>query len=207
MLAESLSGYAERDDVVVLALPRGGVPVGFEIARKLGAPLDVLIVRKLGAPGQPELAVGAIAPGGVRVLNEEVVAALGLSERAIAAVEAEERFELERRERLYRGDQPPLDVRDRIAIVVDDGLATGATMLAAVRVLRRRAPARIVVAVPTGAADSCAVVGDEADELVCLMTPEPYYAVGAWYQDFHQIGDDEVCEMLKQARVPSAATS
>lgn len=199
-LAVSLSAYAGRSDVVVLALPRGGVPVGFEIARRLGAPLDVLIVRKLGAPGQPELAVGAIASGGVRVLNEDVVNALGLSARALAAVETREQAELSRREWLYRGNRPPVEVRERIVILVDDGLATGATMRAAVLALRARNPARIIVAVPTAAADSCAAVGAEADELVCLMRPEPYVAVGAWYEEFHQIGDDEVAEMLMESR-------
>ncbi|HZT78660.1 MAG TPA: phosphoribosyltransferase [Gemmataceae bacterium] len=198
VLAEMLTRYANRPDVIVLALPRGGVPVGFEVARALHAPLDVFLVRKLGLPGQEELAMGAIATGGVRVLNEEVVRALALPPEVIDAVAGREREELERRERAYRDDRPPPDVRDRIVILVDDGLATGSTMRAAVAALRQQGPQRIVVAVPVGAMETCHEMR-EADETVCARTPEPFYAVGAWYQDFSQTTDEEVRDLLEQA--------
>jgi predicted phosphoribosyltransferase len=198
-LAAHLEAYAGRPDVLVLALPRGGVPVGYEVARALQAPLDVFLVRKLGLPGQPELAMGAIATGGVRVLNEEVVRALGVPDEVIDAVAEEEQQELERRAREYRGDRPPPDVRGRIVILVDDGLATGSTMRAAVAALRRQGPARIVVAVPVGAAETCAEMQAEADEAVCAHTPEPFYAVGLWYEDFTQTTDEEVHDLLQRA--------
>ncbi|MBN9518071.1 phosphoribosyltransferase [bacterium] len=195
-LAERLTHYAGRDDVVVLALPRGGVPVGHEVAEALGAPLDVFLVRKLGVPGHEELAMGAIASGGVRVLNDRVVRPLGISAAAIERVAAEERRELVRREREYRGDRPPLDVRGKTVILVDDGLATGSTMRAAVAAVRRLGPAKVVVAVPVGAAETCEDFEEEADEAICAMEPEPFYSVGAWYEDFSQTTDDEVRELL-----------
>ena len=205
MLAEALRVYAGRPDLLVLALPRGGVPVGYEVAGALGAPLEVFVVRKLGVPGQEELAMGAIATGNVRVLNEEVVHALRIPQHAIDRVTREEIEELARRERAYRGDRPPPDVRGRTAILVDDGLATGATMRAAVAALRVQQPARIIVAVPTGAPETCQALGEDADEVVCAMTPEPFYAVGLWYDDFTQTGDDEVHDLLRRAAERTAA--
>jgi predicted phosphoribosyltransferase len=199
VLASRLMRYAGRPDVLVLALPRGGVPVAFEVARALRAPLDVFLVRKLGVPGHEELAMGAIASGGVRVLNEEVVNVLRIPEEDIDAVAAEEQRELGRREHAYRDGRPAPDVRGKVVILIDDGLATGSTMRAAVAALRRRGPARIVVAVPVGAAETCAELQDEADEAVCARTPEPFYAVGLWYEDFAQTTDEEVPELLRQA--------
>jgi len=198
-LAAKLAAHADRPDVLVLALPRGGVPVAFEVAQALHAPLDVFLVRKLGVPGREELAMGALATGGVRVLNEDVVAALGIAEPAIAAVIREEEQELQRREQLYRGDRPAPDVRGRTVILVDDGLATGSTMRAALAALRQQGPARLVVAVPVGAAETCADFRAEADEVVCARTPEPFYAVGLWYNDFSQTTDEEVHELLERA--------
>jgi putative phosphoribosyl transferase len=198
-LAAQLTPYAGRPDVLVLALPRGGVPVGFEVAKALQAPLDVFLVRKLGVPGHEELAMGALASGGVRVLNDDVVSALGISEETIAAVAAEEQRELERRERLYRKGRPPPDVRGRTAILVDDGLATGSTMRAAVRALRARQPARIVVAVPTASPATRDELAREVDEVVCTITPEPFYAVGVWYERFGQTSDEEIVELLERA--------
>jgi predicted phosphoribosyltransferase len=198
-LAGALERYAGRSDVVVLALPRGGVPVGYEVASRLGAPLDVFVVRKLGVPGQEELAMGAIASGGVRVQNDEIVRELGMSEDDIGFVEAQEREELERRERLYRGGRPPLDVRGRTVILVDDGLATGSTMRAAVAALRRLDPARIVTAVPVSDASTCEALRREADEVVCAATPEPFVAVGLWYEDFSQTSDEEARTLLERA--------
>ncbi len=195
-LAEKLAAYANLQDVLVLALPRGGVPVGFEVARALGAPLDVFVVRKLGVPGYEELAMGAVATGGVRVLNDEIVRGLGISEREIDAAVAREMEELARRERLYRGDRPPPDVAGRTVILVDDGLATGATMRAAIAGLRQQQPARIVVAVPTASPDTCEALKAEADEMICAITPEPFFAVGHWYEDFTQTTDDEVRDLL-----------
>lgn len=212
-LAEHLARYAGRPDVIVLALPRGGVPVGFEVAKALGAPLDVFIVRKLGLPGHEEYAMGAIASGGVRVLNEDAVRGLRIPQRTIEEATRRERRELERREREYRGDRPPPDVRDRTVILVDDGLATGTTMQAAVRALRQQHPARIVVAVPTGSAETCERIAEGADEVVCATTPEPFHAVGLWYEDFSQTSDEEVHELLARAereaatRAPSPAGS
>ena len=199
-LAARLDSFAGREGVVVLALPRGGVPVGFELARALGAPLDVLCVRKLGAPGQEELALGAIASGGVRVLNEAVVAELGVSEQEIDRLAAVEERELERRENAYRLGRPPVEIAGRTAIVVDDGLATGASMKAAARAVRLQRPARIVVAVPVAAARTCRELRDEADEVVCASTPWPFVSVGSWYDDFSQTTDDEVRELLGAAR-------
>ena len=177
-LAEKLAAYANRPDVLVLALPRGGVPVAFELARAFGAPLDVFLVRKLGVPGYEELAMGAVATGGVRVLNDEIVRGLGISEHEIDAVVARELRELSRRDRLYRGDRPPSDVAGRTVILVDDGLATGATMRAAVQALRQQQPGRIVAAVPTASPDTCQVLKAEADDVICAITPEPFFAVG-----------------------------
>ena len=198
-LAAKLAAYADRSDVLVLALPRGGVPVAFEVARVLHAPLNVFLVRKLGVPGQEELAMGAIATGGVRVLNDEVVRAAGITEDVIADVAAQEQDELWRRERLYRGDRPAPDVRGKTVILVDDGLATGSTMRAAVAALRQQRPARIVVAVPVGAPETCAEFQAEADEAVCARAPEPFYAVGLWYDDFSQTTDEEVHDLLERA--------
>jgi putative phosphoribosyl transferase len=199
LLAQRLAPYAGRDGVVVLALPRGGVPVAREVAEVLNAPLDVFVVRKLGLPGHDELAVGAIASGGVRVLNEGVVEAAGMTPEAIEQVAARERAEIERRERVYRGGRPPLAPEGKIVILVDDGLATGATMRAAIAAVRERSPARLVVAVPTAAPSTCEELARQVDELVCLRTPEPFYAVGLWYEDFSQTSDDEVRELLERA--------
>jgi predicted phosphoribosyltransferase len=199
VLAEPLRAYAGRPDVTVLALPRGGVVVGYEVARALRAPLDVLVVRKLGVPGHSELAMGAIASGGARVLSRDVIAMLGISQAQIDAVAVREQAELERRERAYRADRPAAPLSGRTVLIVDDGLATGATMRAAVRSLRAHAPARIVVAVPVGAPDTCAELRDEADEVVCAHSPESFGAVGPWYDDFSQTSDDEVRELLARA--------
>src|SRR3984893_18503868 len=202
LLAEKLAAYANRPDVLVLALPRGGVPVGYEVARTLGAPLDVFVVRKLGVPGYEELAMGAVATGGVRVLNDQLVERLGIPEQLIDAVAARERQELARRERLYRGSRPPPDVRGRTVILVDDGLATSATMYAAIEALRKQHPGRIVVAVPTASPDTCEEMKKKADDVICAVTPEPFHAVGRWYQVFSQTTDEEVAELLAQASAP-----
>lgn len=199
VLARELASYGNRPDVMVLALPRGGVPVGYEVARALHAPLDVFLVRKLGVPGQEELAMGAIASGGTRVLNEEVVDMLNIPDEVIDGVAAEEQQELNRRERDYRDGRPPPDVRGRTVILVDDGLATGSTMRAAVAALRQQRPARIVVAVPVGAPDTCAEFQREADEAICARTPVPFHAVGIWYDDFRQTSDEEVRDLLARA--------
>jgi len=200
LLATKLTAYDNRPDVVVLALPRGGVPVAYEVARALDAPLDVFVVRKLGVPGHEELAMGALATGGVRVLNE-VVQHLGIPSTLIEAVTNHELTELERRERLYRGNRPPLDVRNRTVILVDDGLATGSTMRAAVRALRQQQPASIVVAVPVAAPESCEELRTLADDVICAVTPEAFHAVGLWYQDFSQTTDEEVRALLAKRRV------
>jgi predicted phosphoribosyltransferase len=202
LLAGKLTGYANRPDVLVLALPRGGVPVAYEVARALRAPLDVFVVRKLGVPGHEELAMGALAPDGVRILNQEVVKALDIPESIIDEVAAQELEELKRRERLYRGSRPPPDLRGRTVILVDDGLATGATMRAAIRALRQQQPARIVVAVPTASPDTCEALGGEADEVICAMTPRPFLSVGHWYDDFTQTTDEEVRRLLAQRQQP-----
>jgi predicted phosphoribosyltransferase len=198
ILASRLTAYADRADVLVLALPRGGVPVAHEIAQALHAPLDVFLVRKLGLPGHEELAMGAIASGGVRVLNDDVVCILQVPDDVIETVAAAEQQELERRERLYRGERPPLNVRGKTVILVDDGLATGASMRAAVAALRQMGPARIVVAVPVGSVETCAEMHDLADEVICGYTPEPFRAVGLWYEDFSQTTDAEVRELLNR---------
>jgi erythromycin esterase-like protein/adenine/guanine phosphoribosyltransferase-like PRPP-binding protein len=207
LLAAALASHSSRDDVLVLALPRGGVPVAFEVARVLRAPLDVFLVRKLGAPDQEELAMGAIASGGVRVINDEIVRMLRIDAAQIDAVARREQRELDRRERAYRGDRPEPDMAGKVVIVVDDGLATGATMRAAVQALRARAPAQVIVAVPVGAADTCAMLRREADAVVCLHRPDPFVGVGAWYDDFGQTTDEEVRELLASAAParPSAA--
>ena len=201
LLSHKLKAYADRADVLILALPRGGVPVAREIARSLHAPLDVFLVRKLGAPGQEELAMGAIASGGVRVLNHEVVEALGVSSRVIDSVTARESRELARREHLYRDGRPAPAVAGKTVILVDDGLATGSTMRAAVAALRQAKPKRIVVAVPIAATRTCEELAEEVDEIVCYHTSEPFYSVGFWYEDFSQTGDEEIREMLELEKV------
>ncbi len=198
-LATKLMKYADRSDVLVLGLPRGGMPVAYEVARALRVPLDVFLVRKLGLPGREELAIGAIASGGIRVLNDQVVRNLDLAEDLIAAVTATEEKELRRREQLYRGDRPIPDVRDRTVLLIDDGLATGSTMRAAIAALRQQNPARIVAAAPVGAPTTCTELQDEADEAICARMPEPFHAVGAWYSDFSQTTDEEVRKLLEQA--------
>ena len=197
-LATQLAAYANRSDVVVLALPRGGVPVAFEVASALRAPLDVFLVRKLGVPGHEELAMGAIATGGVRVLNEEVTSRMHIPSSAIDEVAGREEQELKRRERLYRGDQPPPNVQGRTVILIDDGLATGATMRAAATALRQMHPAKIIIAVPVAASETCEEFRSEVDDVICVAVPEPFMAVGAWYSDFSQTSDDEVRKLLRK---------
>jgi predicted phosphoribosyltransferase len=197
-LAQKLLQYRDDPDVVVLALPRGGVPVAFEVARELHAPLDVFIVRKLGLPGHEEFAMGAIATGGVMVMNPDV-AGFHVPEAAIEAVVARERTELDRREVLYRGDRPPLSVEGRIAILVDDGLATGSTMLAAATAAKRQHPRRLVIAAPVAASETCQALRSEADDVVCAVTPAPFRAVGLWYRNFDQVSDAEVRALLDAA--------
>jgi putative phosphoribosyl transferase len=199
-LAAELPHYANRDNVLVLALPRGGVPVAFEVAKALRAPLDIFLVRKLGVPGHEELAMGAIATGGVRVLNDDVVEYLRIPSRAIDSVAAEELRELERRERAYRGNRAEAEVGGKIVILVDDGLATGSTMRAAAAALRLQNPARIVVAVPVSASQTCDEYRMGVDEIVCATTPEPFLGVGQWYRDFSQTTDQEVRDLLEAAR-------
>jgi predicted phosphoribosyltransferase len=196
LLAQHLSGYRDRDDVVVLGLPRGGVPIAYEIARALGVPFDVFVVRKLGVPGHEELAMGAIATGGVRLINDDVVIALGIPHSVIDTVAVRELIELDRREELYRGDRAPLSLTNKTVILVDDGLATGSTMRAAVKAAKRQKPARVVVAVPVGAKSTCSDLGREADAVVCARTPEPFVAVGLWYRDFTPTSDEEVRALL-----------
>ena len=198
-LAENLSSYANRADVLVLALPRGGVPVAAEVARKLHAPLDVFIVRKLGLPGHPELAMGAIASGGVRVFNGDVVNSLQIPDEVIDAVSAQELTELQRREKVYRDDLPPPEVEGKTVILIDDGVATGSTMLAAVSALRQLNVSRIVAAVPVIAASTYYQIRRAADDVAAVMVPENFYAVGQWYEDFSQTSDDEVRDLLAQA--------
>jgi predicted phosphoribosyltransferase len=204
VLALELRAYGGRPDVVVLGLPRGGVPVAREVATALGATLDVLVVRKLGVPGHPELAMGAIAPGGVRVLNANVVHSLGISPSTIDEVAREEAAELERRQRLYRGDRPFPKLADQVVIVVDDGLATGATMRAAVAALRADRPRRLVVAVPVGARSTCRDLSEEADDVVCARTPALFQAVGQWYRDFSPTTDEEIRRLLGETAEPDA---
>jgi putative phosphoribosyl transferase len=205
LLAAKLGAYANRPDVLVLALPRGGVPVAYEVARALGAPLDIFLVRKLGIPGYEELAMGAIATGGVCVLNDQVVGGLRIPDYIVDEVAASEQRELMRRERLYRGDRSAPDVRGRTVILVDDGLATGATMLAAVKALRQQQPARIVVAVPTASPEICEQLRAEVDDVICAITPEPFHAVGLWYEDFSQTTDEEVRDLLARSAEASRA--
>jgi len=199
LLAKRLRAYADRPDILVLALPRGGVPVAYEIARALHVPLDVFLVRKLGVPGQEELAMGAIASGGVRVINDEVVRALRIPQHVIDSVAAKEVRELARREQLYREGRPAPDVRGRTVILADDGLATGSTVRAAVAALRLQQPKRIVVAVPIAAEPTDAELRSQVDELICLAVPEPFYSVGFWYEDFSQTNDEEIRELLERA--------
>lgn len=198
-LAQELSPYSDRSNVVVLGLPRGGVPVAYEVAKELDAPLDVFIVRKLGVPGHEELAMGAIASGGVSVLNDEVVKGVNLSEDDIDQVARREREELERRERAYRGERPGVALQNKIVLLVDDGLATGASMRAAVKGVREHGPEKIIVAVPTAPPETCEAFNDLADEAICLETPTPFIGVGAWYEDFPQTKDEEVKEILEMA--------
>jgi putative phosphoribosyl transferase len=199
-LAQELLHYANRSDVLILALPRGGVPVAYEVALALNAPLDVFIVRKLGLPGQEELAIGAIASGGIRVLNEDIIRLLRIPEEVIARVARDEQQELERRERLYRGDLPAPEIRDRTVILIDDGLATGASMRAAIAGLRAQDPGRIVVAVPTASPETCAEFESQVDEIVCAITPEPFLGVGRWYEDFSQTTDEGVRLFLEDVQ-------
>ena len=199
VLASRLTKYAGRDDVIVLALPRGGVPVAYEVASALGAPMDVFLVRKLGTPGHRELAMGAIASGGVRVVNDDVVQWYGISESAIDRIAREEQEELERRERAYRDDRPAPDLTGKIVIVIDDGLATGSTMRADAQAVRARRPARAVIAVPVGAPQTCAELSVVADEVICATMPEPFSAVGQWYLNFEQTSDDEVRDLLRKS--------
>ena len=206
-LVGALSSYAGRSDVIVLALPRGGVPVAYEVARELRAPLDVFLVRKLGVPGHPELAMGAIAEGGVEVLNDEIIHELAIPQSLVQQVAVRERMELDRRDALYRNGRPLPAVRGRIVVLVDDGLATGSTMQAAVTALRRLEPARIVVAVPVGAQETCDRLGRFADEVVCLIAPEPFQAVGLWYEEFTQTTDEEAKALLTRAKPSEPATS
>jgi predicted phosphoribosyltransferase len=199
-LAEALAGYEGRGDAIVLGLPRGGVVVAFEVAKALNAPLDVYVVRKLGVPGQEELAFGAIASGGVRVLNQDVVEAVGLAQADIDAITARQQTELERRELLYRGDSPPPDLTGKTVILVDDGLATGASMRTAIRSLEAHNPGWITMAVPTAPRTTCDDLEREVDEAVCITTPEPFFGVGQWYADFSQTTDDEVVQLLREAK-------
>jgi len=211
LLAQRLSAYKGRADLLVLALPRGGVPVAFEVARELEAPLDVLLVRKLGLPGHEELAIGAVATGGIRILDEDLLAQFGISEAMLGLIVEREQRELLRREQAYRGAAPPRDVRGKTVIVVDDGLATGSSMRAAALALRQRAPARLVVAVPVAPPSSCAALREQADDVVCARTPEPFAAVGQWYEDFGQTSDEEVCQLLalaaERAKLGSLSTA
>ena len=198
-LARKLSTYAGQPNILVLALPRGGVPVAYEVALALNAPLDVFIVRKLGLPGREELAMGAVASGGVRVLNGDIVRTLSIPDEVIHIVAKRELQELQRREKLYRKDRPSPEVSDRTILLIDDGLATGASMRAAIAGLRAHHPARIVVAIPAAAPDVCEAFRSEVDDIVCAITPEPFYGVGRWYEDFSQVMDEEVRILLEEA--------
>ncbi|HSK99603.1 MAG TPA: phosphoribosyltransferase [Rubrobacteraceae bacterium] len=204
-LAGLLLGYRDERPIV-FALPRGGVPVGYEVARALGAPLEVFVARKLGAPGQPEFGIGAVAVGGVRVLNEEVVRRLGIPEEYVERITARETAEVERRLAHFRGERPEPEVRDRTAILVDDGLATGVTARAAIKALRLRGPRRLILAAPVCAAQTAALISPEVDEMVCLETPSDLGAIGFWYRDFSQVPDEEVIELLDRARSDRDAT-
>ena len=198
-LAKKLSEYANRSDVIILALPRGGVPVAFEVAKELNVKMDVFIVRKLGVPGNEELAMGAIASDNIRVLNEDVIRSFQIPQSVIDEVAVNELRELERRERLYRGNRPKPDISGSTVILIDDGFATGATMRAAAAAVKTKNPAKIVIAVPTAASDTCSAFENEVDKTICVATPEPFYGVGAWYEDFSQTTDKEVCELLNKA--------
>lgn len=198
-LAKRLAAYANRDDVIVLAIPRGGLQVALEVALQLKAPLDVFVLRKLGVPGQEELAFGAIASGGVRVLDPEVVGGVGLSDQQIESVTAQERQELERRESAYRAGMPPLNVKGRIVILVDDGIATGSSMRAAIAALRKMNPSSIVVAIPVAPATTCARMKAEVDNIVCVHMPRSFFAVGQFYEDFAQVTDEQVKSLLREA--------
>jgi putative phosphoribosyl transferase len=199
MLARRLIEYANRTDVIVLALPRGGVPIAYEVVKQLQIPLDIFLVRKLGVPWQEELAMGAIASGGVRILNEDLFRVLQLPASVIEEVTMKERQELARRERLYRGDKPFPNLKGRAVIVIDDGIATGSSMRAAVVALRQHQPERIIVATPVGAISTCNNLGKIANEVICLLTPEPLNSIGEWYEDFEQVTDNEVRDLLEQA--------
>jgi predicted phosphoribosyltransferase len=199
-LAAELSDYANQPDVLVLGLPRGGVPVAFEVARALNATLDVFLVRKLGLPGYEELAMGAIASGGIRVINDDVMRMANVSPSMLEAVTEREKRELARREREYRGDRPQPEIRGHTVILVDDGLATGSTMRAAAQALKQEGPKRLIVAVPVAAPDTCEAFRDQVDEIICALTPEPFHAVGLWYEDFSQTSDEEVRELLRRAQ-------
>ncbi len=205
LLAEALMKYAGHDNVIVLGLPRGGVPVAYQVAEKLHAPLDVLVVRKLGLPGWEEFAMGAIASGGVRVLNHKVIRAYGVTEEEIEKVAAAQLKELHRREQVYRGHTGTPEIEGKIVILIDDGIATGSTIRAAVQALRQQHPERIIIAVPTAAPDSCAALSPMVDELIALMQPEEFAAVGQWYEDFGQTTDAEVTELLARAAAPETA--
>lgn len=198
-LADRLTRFADQQDVMILALPRGGVPVAYEVARALNAPLDVFLVRKLGFPGHPELAMGAIATGGVRILDQFLIQMYGVRPEVIDRITASEKLELERREKSYRDDRPPPDVKDHTVILIDDGLATGSTMRAAVEALREEGARKIVVAVPVAPPDTCDAMKSEVDEIICAVTPEPFRAVGVWYADFGETTDEEVRELLARA--------
>lgn len=203
LLAKKLSAYSNRPDVVVLALPRGGVPVAYEVARSLNVPLDVFLVRKLGVPGHEELAMGAIASGNVRVLNEDLVNYLGIPDDLIDLVAAREQRELGRREKLYRGSSPAIPLSGRTVIIVDDGLATGSTMRAAIKAIKQTGPSKVIVAAPVAALETCESFKTEVDSTcVCVITPESFEGVGLWYRDFSQTSDEEVCDLLKQAKEP-----
>lgn len=204
-LAKRLSAYGDRKDVIVLGIPRGGVPVAFEVAGALGAPLDVFIARKLGVPGHEELAFGAVASGGVRYLDKQTVEALGISDAEVARVTEQEKKELERRENVYRGGRPALSVERLTAILVDDGIATGASMLAAIAALRQMKPARVVVAVPVAPPSTCERLRPEVDDLVCVYAPEFFYAIGQFYGDFSQVTDEEVIDLIQRASRAKAA--
>ena len=199
-LAAKLSGYANRPDMIVLALPRGGVPVAYEVALALNAPLDIFIVRKLGLPGHEELAMGAIATGGARVINQNIVRTFNVPQGMIDAVVKQELQELERREREYRGNRAMPEIQGKTAILIDDGLATGASMQAAILGLRAKEPARVVVAVPTAALETCEAFGGQVDEMICATTPEPFYGVSRWYEEFSQVSDEEVQTLLGKAK-------
>lgn len=204
-LAQRLTEYADRDDVVVLGVPRGGVPVAFEVARALHAPLDILLVRKLGTPGQRELAMGAIASGGVRILNQEVIRELDISEAQLAAAVAEQEAELQRREQLYRGVRPGISLQGKTVILVDDGIATGSSMLAAISALRTLLPKKIVVATPVAPAHACARIKEGADDFVCVLAPEGFFGISEFYESFPQIEDAEVSALLTGSAEESAA--